>query len=144
MSDYMQELCKILNGRTDFKPAIDPGERCALVFSRQKQFGKYALAALEALQKKDPIAYGRISDIVHHNPDDTDKRPADLPLQAADLIANRGYKVLDRGIHGKPQITEDDTWDARLIGEGNVLTSVCNAEEVLKTALHEKERQHNL
>jgi hypothetical protein len=121
---FFEQLLKILNGESPMGEVLPKGKLCHMVFEQQKSYGADALIAFDVLKLNKPQGF-RFGKMLF-----AESRGADavLPLEAADMLANRSYIAVRQEIDEDKKI-KADSWTDRLRLNGNLFVTYLNVED---------------
>ena len=128
---FFEQVIKVLCGETELQHNIPQSEKCSLVFDQvDKEVNLEAHAAFNDWKrlKSDGNRFGTLA-FVDSKPEGGIVSHHFLPLQAADLLANRSFKTykreIDRGVTEAAQ-----GWDMALKAGGNLLSIHVSKKEI--------------
>ena len=143
---YFEELLKVLNGKSKFNHGIAMDEVCHPVFAQ----GPHEEAAHRAFKilKDCKDANDRYGNVVFANPKDTELKngtmvKATLPLQAADLLAHKAFRIYQSETSGKEIERGTPEWELK--AKGNLLVSHITEQDSLDfmARIEKKHRKGN-
>jgi hypothetical protein len=127
---FFEQLLKVVNGETPFKRGVLPDDDCILTCEQgpQEEFAHKAFHLFKQIKDKN----NRYRGISFLNARDEKQNNGivirgTLPLQAADLLANRAYHIYQAEIIRGEQMKRD-TWDRELKAGHNLFISEMKEE----------------
>ena len=124
---FYEELLKALTGNTKMGEILPAGEKCHLVLDQQGEYDQHAYQAFQDLKKERPDGdkFGNMGFAESRGQD------AALPLQAADLLANRFYKAHEAEIIRNESPFKPGAWTDRLRSKGNLFITYMDKQACL-------------
>lgn len=141
---FFEQTIKVLCNESKFKCLIPQQEKVALVFDQvDKRVGIEAHKAFSDLKlvKADGNRFGTLT-FADSKPEGLLIDQHCLGLQAADLLANRGFKTYKREID-RGDIDSTKGWDIALKARGNLLSTYIGKSEIEDFAERARRREES-
>ena len=122
---FYEEMRKMLTGNSNLGFVLPEGKKCHLTLDQQKEYGPYAIQAFRNLKREQwgGEKFGQM------NFAEARGRDAILPLQAADLLANRIYKAHESEVIRDEGPIKPGSWNDLLRSRGNLFLTYLTKEK---------------